>query len=88
MDQQNEQNKQNETVTPGQPASKRNPALVAITLVAVLAVAFFLWTRISEFMVPDVPGVVLNDMRSIQDLRTRFNQDQGTPRLILLLSPT
>jgi outer membrane lipoprotein-sorting protein len=30
----------------------------------------------------------LHDLKSIQDLEARFNQDQGTPRLILLLSPT
>lgn len=73
---------------PNNPARKRNPALIGLALVVVLALAYFLWTRISEFMVTDVPGVVLTDMRSIEDLRTRFNQDQGAPRLILLLSPT
>ncbi len=35
-----------------------------------------------------VSGVVLHDVQSINDLRDRFNQDQGQPRLILLLSPT
>jgi hypothetical protein len=53
-----------------------------------LALAFYLWTRLAEFMVPDVPGVVLTDLRSIEDLRSRFNLDAGAPRRILLLSPT
>lgn len=31
---------------------------------------------------------VLTDLRSLEDLKARFNQDRGTPRLILLFSPT
>ncbi len=34
------------------------------------------------------PRAPLTDLRSVEDLRARFNQDQGKPRLILLLSPT
>ncbi len=32
--------------------------------------------------------VVLTDLNSIEELRARFNQDKGTTRLLLLLSPT
>lgn len=33
-------------------------------------------------------NVTLTDLNNIEDLRNRFNQDKGTPRLLLLLSPT
>ncbi len=33
-------------------------------------------------------GVRLTNLRSVEQLRTLFNEDRGTPRLILLLSPT
>jgi hypothetical protein len=36
----------------------------------------------------DEPAKTLADMNSMGDLRTRFNEDTGSPRLVLLLSPT
>ena len=30
----------------------------------------------------------LTQLRDLDDLRTAFNQDQGVPRVVLLLSPT
>jgi len=36
----------------------------------------------------DEPAKTLADMRSMDELRVRFNDDVGSPRLILLLSPT
>lgn len=30
----------------------------------------------------------LTDLRSIDDLQARFNSDAGSPRLVLLVSPT
>jgi hypothetical protein len=32
--------------------------------------------------------VTLTDLNSIEELRARFNQDKGVPRILLLLSPT
>jgi hypothetical protein len=36
----------------------------------------------------DEPAKTLVDMRSMDDLHARFNEDAGSPRLVLLLSPT
>jgi hypothetical protein len=36
----------------------------------------------------DEPANALADMNSMDDLRARFNSDAGSPRLVLLLSPT
>jgi ABC-type glycerol-3-phosphate transport system substrate-binding protein len=35
-----------------------------------------------------VPAPVLTDIHGPDDLRARFNQDAGVPRIILLVSPT
>ncbi len=34
------------------------------------------------------PESPLIDLRSVEDLRARFNQDKGKSRIILLLAPT
>jgi hypothetical protein len=36
----------------------------------------------------DEPAKVLANMNSIDELRDRFNEATGSPRLVLLLSPT
>jgi len=33
-------------------------------------------------------AATLVNLQSLEDLKQRFNSDQGTPRLVLLLSPT
>ena len=63
-------------------------AAVVVTLlgVAVALVQFFLGP-IGEYKC-DEPAKALADMSSMDDLRARFNEDAGSPRLVLLLSPT
>ena len=34
------------------------------------------------------PGTALTNLNNVEELRARFNQEKGTPRLLLLLSPT
>ena len=37
---------------------------------------------------PGVTAPTLTDLHSVEDLRSRFNEDDGVPRLLLLVSPT
>ena len=71
-----------------EPMKKSNPISGPLVILGVIVFALLLFKFISDNAIPDVPGVVLTDMHSIEDLRTRFNRDSGTPRLVLLLSPT
>ena len=51
-------------------------------------------TLVQSFLGPvlgyrcDEPANALANMDSMDDLRTRFNDASGSPRLVLLLSPT
>ena len=78
------------SVPPARPGGKPKRNLVGRGVLA-LGVVALLWGLVQTLagqLMPDVPGVVLTDLHRVEDLRVRFNQDQGTPRLILLLSPT
>ena len=70
------------------PAKKSNPLVSGLVVLGLIAVFLFLFKFISDNAIPDVPGVALTDIHSIEDLRARFNQNSGTPRLVLLVSPT
>ena len=70
------------------PSKKVNPFITGLIALGVVAVAVLVVKFFVDRAIPDVPGVVLNDLNSIDDLRARFNADKGTPRLVMLLSPT
>jgi hypothetical protein len=57
-----------------------------LLILAVVIGAAFIAALIGSLK-PD-SRVVLTDLNSVEELRARFNQDKGTPRLLLLLSPT
>jgi hypothetical protein len=65
--------------------------VTAAVLVALLGGAVAL---VQSFLGPvlgyrcDEPANALANMDSMDDLRTRFNDASGSPRLVLLLSPT
>lgn len=65
-----------------------SPFAAGLIVFGLIAVVLLVAKYVSDRVTPDVPGVVLSDIDTIEDLRSRFNQDQGAPRLILLLSPT
>lgn len=55
-----------------------------LIIAAILVVAFIV-TFISLYPAPAAPLV---DLKTVDELRERFNRDKDSPRLILLLSPT
>ena len=57
-------------------------ALAAILLAAWLVVESPLFHKTAP------PGVQLTDLTSVSQFQTLFNADAGTPRLVLILSPT
>ena len=62
-------------------------AVVAVLLGGAVALVQFLLGPIGGYRC-DEPAKALADMNSMGDLRARFNEDAGSPRLVLLLSPT
>jgi hypothetical protein len=48
--------------------------------------AMFEWQR-SQYQTTG-PAAVLEDLQDVEQLAALFNEHEGTPRLILLLSPT
>jgi hypothetical protein len=61
--------------------------VVVALLVGVVALVQFILGLIGGYRC-DQPAKTLVDMRSMDHLSHRFNDDAGSPRLILLLSPT
>jgi hypothetical protein len=61
----------------------RRPAVSQIILAVVFAVVVPAGSGLAEPKAAKPP-----DLADIEQFRARFNQDVGTPRLVLLLSPT
>jgi hypothetical protein len=62
-------------------------AVVAVLLGGAVALVQFLLGPIGGYRCEE-PARALADMNSMDDLRVPFNEDAGSPRLVLLLSPT
>ena len=70
-------------------------ALSALLIVLVAAVALLVGgrhgsyaTEVADRLTHPGPGASLTDLRDTAQLRDAFNRDAGTPRLVLLFSPT
>ena len=55
-------------------------------IIGAVVVATFVAAVIGSLK-PD-SNVALTDLNDLEELRAAFNREQGTPRLLLLLSPT
>ena len=62
-------------------------AVVGALVVGAVALVQFFLGPIGGYRC-DEPAKSLVDMRSMDDLRARFNAGTGSPRLVLLLAPT
>ena len=54
-------------------------------IISLVLVAAVIAVLVSLYPAPATPLV---DLKSVDELREKFNQDKGSPRIILLLSPT
>jgi hypothetical protein len=61
--------------------------VVAVLLGGAVALVQFLLGPIGGYRCEE-PARALANMNSMDDLRAWFNEDAGSPRLVLLLSPT
>jgi hypothetical protein len=71
--------------------ASRPPVTVRIRnllALAVILLASWLVVRSPLFHRVPPPGVRLTDLRSVGQFQALFNADVGTPRLVLIFSPT
>jgi hypothetical protein len=59
---------------------------IGLLLIGILALLFLEQGRARTREIANSATII--DLESIEDLQAEFNQDRGSPRLILLLSPT
>lgn len=66
--------------------------MVRVAAIVVAATAFALGFAACQSDEDDAPArrsaSALTDLTAIDQLKTRFNRDRGSPRLVVLLSPT
>src|SRR6266536_287501 len=67
------------------PGGVKVPGLLAL---AVILLAAWLIVESPLFHPTAPPGMHLTDLHSVGEFQHLFNQDVGTPRLVLILSPT
>ena len=64
------------------------PGLVLVLLSGLLVYGLYTNRPAARLARQQASGITLTDVHAVDALRARFNQAAGTPRLILLLSPT
>jgi uncharacterized membrane protein YdfJ with MMPL/SSD domain len=68
-------------------------AALSVALVALLAAAAFVFApaysgEVQHRLTESGPSARVVDLHDVHQLATAFNQDAGTPRLVVLFSPT
>ncbi len=64
-------------------------AVVVAAVTALAAIALLGGYKYGLFGAPTPPpGITLTDLRSVAQLQSLFDSGRGTPRLVLILSPT
>lgn len=72
----------------GQTLRKVLLGLVLPLVLLVIALQLWMYRATSLPGVAPRPATGLQDIQSVSDLQTRFDQDMGKPRLVVLISPT
>jgi len=60
----------------------------SLIVLAIILLAAWLVVESPLFHKTAPPGVQLTDLHSVDQFQSLFNKDVGTPRLVLILSPT
>jgi hypothetical protein len=66
----------------------RRKVAALVAAVVVVAAGLLAGYELRLFGVTPPPGIALTDLHSIDQLQSLFNAGQGSPRLLLIMSPT